>query len=199
LNSGKAIWITGLSGSGKTTLAKALADELNGCIRPVLLDGDQIRELYGNDLGFDEASRKIQIGRIQRLAKWLSDQGHVVIIAALYSHPELLAWNRKNLPGYFEVYLNLPLSEVRKRDSKGLYTAALGGQMVNVVGVDIPWLAPERSDFVFDVKSIQEPRAMARKLINAIGGFGAFQPAKDTFATIGRIDERAISGSSAVP
>jgi cytidine diphosphoramidate kinase len=186
LNDGKVIWITGLSGAGKTTLAKALVDELSERTHPVLVDGDQIRELFASDLGFDEASRRVQIGRIQRLAKWLSDQGHMVVVAALYSHPDLLAWNRQNLRGYFEVYLDLPLSEVRKRDSKGLYTAALGGDLINVVGVDIRWLAPERPDFVFDTNSIAEPRSMARKLISVLSDPPICYPAAEVRARVGR-------------
>ena len=45
------MWLIGLSGSGKTTLGKALAKKLKDqhkCL--VLLDGDEVREHYGNDL-----------------------------------------------------------------------------------------------------------------------------------------------------
>ena len=198
MNSGRTIWITGLSGAGKTTLALAIADALKAVAHPVVIDGDQIRELYGNDLGFDEKSRRIQIGRMQRLAKWLSDQGHFVIVAALYSHPELMSWNRENLAGYFEVYLDMPIAVVRERDSKGLYMAALGGQMVNVVGVDIKWNAPLEPDLVFRPADIDRPRNMAHCVIAALGNINFFSNPANATEREGLIDERDPSRPAAV-
>ena len=85
------IWITGLSGAGKTTLIQAVAGQVKRNLPElVLLDGDAIRQLFGNDLDYREDSRVIQIKRIQRMAKFLSDQGVVVMVAALYAHPDLL-------------------------------------------------------------------------------------------------------------
>ena len=41
------IWITGLSGAGKTTLAKEIIKQLaNENKEPILLDGDQLREIF---------------------------------------------------------------------------------------------------------------------------------------------------------
>ena len=49
------IWVIGLAGSGKTTVAKMLRDAFSGLEKPVvLLDGDNVREVFGNDLGFTE-------------------------------------------------------------------------------------------------------------------------------------------------
>ena len=53
------VWIIGLSGSGKTTLANEVTTILRSKNKKVvLIDGDQIRELYGNDLGHDLKDRK---------------------------------------------------------------------------------------------------------------------------------------------
>ena len=47
------IWIIGLFGSGKTTLAKEVVDLVSRDGKAVvLLDGDSLREVFGNDLGF---------------------------------------------------------------------------------------------------------------------------------------------------
>ena len=44
---GKVIWITGLSGAGKTTLAEHLNVRLQkNNLRPVLLDGDVLRNIF---------------------------------------------------------------------------------------------------------------------------------------------------------
>ena len=55
----RVVWITGLPGSGKTTLAKLLRNELKNigelC---VLIDGDEIRSILGNELGYDRRTRE---------------------------------------------------------------------------------------------------------------------------------------------
>jgi len=159
------IWITGLSGSGKTTLCTALRDLLKPQMPGlVVLDGDAVRAVFGHDLAYDEASRARQIGRIQALAKMLSNQGLVVLVAALYSHPDLLAWNRANLAPYFEVYLDAPLALVRARDSKGLY----GGGTRDVVGLDIPWHPPANPDLIVDAATEEAPTALARRVAAAV-------------------------------
>ena len=53
------IWLTGISGSGKTTLAKGLLKSLyNRKKKFIVVDGDEIRELFGNDLGYHINDRK---------------------------------------------------------------------------------------------------------------------------------------------
>ena len=161
------IWVTGLSGSGKTTLCTALA----ALLRPrmpglAVLDGDVIRAVFGHDLDHTEPSRVRQIKRLQGLAAALSGQGLIVIVGALYAHPELLAWNREHLSPYFEVYLKAPLDLVRARDQKGLYD----GRTRSVVGVDIPWHEPERPDLVIDAAKAEPPPALARRVLAAIPG-----------------------------
>jgi adenylyl-sulfate kinase len=163
------IWITGLSGAGKTTLSTALVDLLKPRMPElVLIDGDAVRAMFGETLDYSEASRTIQIKRLQALAQYLSRQGLVVIVAALYAHPDLLAWNRRNFPAYFEVYIEAPLDLVRARDPKGLYKKAARGEMADVVGIDIPWHAPERPDMVIDARSREAPETIARRLARAV-------------------------------
>ena len=58
------IWLTGLSGSGKSTVNKILQQLLiKKSIDTIMIDGDVLRELYGNDLKFNENDRKKQIKR----------------------------------------------------------------------------------------------------------------------------------------
>ena len=163
------IWLTGLSGSGKSSLAAAL----HALLKPerpslVRLDGDEIRAVFGGDLGYTEPERVQQIQRIQRLAKMLADQKLDVLVAALYAHPDLLAWNRANLPGYFEVYLEAEVDFLIRRETKGLYARARRGEIANVVGVDIPWHAPIKADLVVESAKAPAPDVLARRVREAL-------------------------------
>lgn len=153
------IWLCGLSGSGKSTIGNALFEILKPLIpNLVIVDGDNIRELFGNDLGFDIDSRIRQIGRIQRIVKFLIDQDIAVIVTALFSTDELLEYNRRNFNRYFEVLVKAPIHILEMRDTKGLYKGARLGRIKNVVGIDIPWNEPTASDLVAntEVSSVDE-------------------------------------------
>ena len=163
------IWVTGLSGAGKTTLCQALCQLLKPRLpQLVLLDGDAMRSVFNHEIGYREVDRLAHVRRIQRLAKLLSDQGQVVLTAVLYSHPDLLSWNREHLQPYVEIYLRAPLEALRQRDTKDLYAKALAGERVHVVGVDIPWHAPQQADLVIDMNHLESPEQLARTVIAAI-------------------------------
>lgn len=162
------VWLTGLSGAGKSTVAEAIVRVAKPNVSGlVLIDGDVIRDLFGAGLGFDEDARKQQIGRIQRLALFLARQDIPVIVAALYSHPDLMQWNRDHLPGYFEVYVDTPLATVMARDTKRLYSKAQVGEVSHVVGIDIPWHIPRNPDMIVHTDD-NTPEAIARKIIEAV-------------------------------
>jgi len=162
------IWITGLSGAGKTTLCDAIIARIKPALPTLVrLDGDVIRAVFGGGLGYSEPERVIQIERIQALAHELDKQGFDVLVAALYAHPDLLAMNRAKFSSYYEVYLDTGLDVVTKRDSKGLYARAVRGEEANVVGVDIPWHAPDTPDIVLDGAGLS-PEALANQVIQAV-------------------------------
>ena len=167
------VWITGLSGAGKTTLSVALQNRLrHEAAGVVCIDGDAIRAVMGSSLGFLESDRRVQIGRLQALAKYLSDQGLLVIVAALYSHPELLEWNRRHFARYVEIYLRASLDALRRRDGKGLYAGT-----PNVVGVDIPWHAPASADLVIDTDRLRPVDEMVDQVVAAIATVSPMDPA----------------------
>jgi adenylylsulfate kinase len=163
------IWMTGLSGAGKTTLCEALTQRLKAAL-PALtnLDGDVVRQVFGGELGYAETDRVTQIKRIQSLAEMLDRQGMVVLVAALYAHPDLLAWNRATFDDYFEIYLNAPIGLVQQRDPKGLYAKAAAGTMSQVVGLDIPWHAPVNPDLTIDMTVGRSVDETADMIIDAV-------------------------------
>lgn len=145
------IWIIGLSGTGKTTLASQVVERirrLNGKV--VLLDGDLIRTLFGNDVDHTIEGRRRNAERLSVLSKFLADQGIHVVAAVLSIFPEWRRWNRESIPDYSEVYIKASMQTLLKRDIKNLYARAAKGEIINVVGVDIPFPEPENPELVIE-------------------------------------------------
>tara|TARA_X000000950_G_scaffold108424_2_gene136746 strand:+ start:14617 stop:15138 length:522 start_codon:yes stop_codon:yes gene_type:complete len=144
------IWLTGISGSGKTTLANCIIKKLRiKYPQSILVDGDEIRELFGNDLGYSLKDRLVQIERIQKVVKFLEKQGFIVVTSALYSSDSITALNRKIFRNYFEVYLKASIELVSSQDIKKIYHNAKLGKEKNVVGLDIKWNEPKFPDLTF--------------------------------------------------
>ena len=163
------IWITGISGAGKTTICQSLWNTLKPKLPELaILDGDVVRNVFGNDLGYTENERVRQIKRIQSIARMMDDQGFVVLVAALYASDELLSWNRNNFKDYYEIYLDAPLWLVQERDPKGLYSKASNGDMDNIVGIDIEWHTPEAPDMTVDATENDSPELISENIINNI-------------------------------
>ncbi len=163
------IWITGLAGAGKTTLCNAILSKRSSFETNLIrLDGDEVRQVFGQDVGYQVGDRQKQFGRIQRLAKMLDEQGQVVLVGVLYSNPQLLAWNRANIKNYFEVYLKTEMKTLIARDQKQLYSKAAKGEVKDVVGVDIPWIPPIEPDFVVDSELGRSPEHWATEIVNQL-------------------------------
>ena len=95
------------------------------------------------------------------------------MVAAVYCNAELLAWNRKNLSGYFEVFLNASIQTVKLRDSKGLYRDAAAGKIRDVVGIDIPFHPPISADFLIDTDDMETALDIALRLVKSVPLFSS--------------------------
>lgn len=151
----RVIWITGLSGAGKSTLARETARRLRAAGEAVvILDGDELREVFGAvAVNADNHGREGRLAlamQYAHLCRVLAKQGLTVVIATISLFREVHAWNRSNLPGYFEVYLKVPLEELRRRDPKGIYRRFDAGELTHVAGLDLPIDEPEAPDWVVE-------------------------------------------------
>jgi glutamine kinase len=174
---GRVYWITGLSGAGKTTVGKELWRRLRAVGRAaVLLDGDIVREVIAEDLGHTTASRRKSAMRNARLCRLLCGQGIDVICPTISLFHEVHRWNRANIPGYCEIYLRVPMEELRRRDPKGIYAAAHRGELRDVVGLDLPAELPESPDLVLDNFGALDGAAAADRILAEFGGFQAAGP-----------------------
>jgi cytidine diphosphoramidate kinase len=133
----KCYWITGLSATGKTTLSSLLVDHLRRLGKTVIhLDGDELRQVLADD-AYTREDRVALAMRYARLCKLLSEQDVDVVIAVIGLFKELHKWNRVNIENYIEIFIDTPLSELKRRDPKNLYRDVELGIIKNVAGIDL--------------------------------------------------------------
>jgi adenylyl-sulfate kinase len=153
---GFTIWMTGLPGSGKSTLANLLKskyeNEFNRFVE--VLDGDEVRKGLSKDLGLSKEDREEHARRVSYLAKVLSRNG-VISIVALISPYRTSRESAKQVIGadrFVEVYVQASLAECEKRDPKGLYAKARRGEIANMTGLQDPYEVPENPDIVLNTE-----------------------------------------------
>lgn len=166
----RVLWITGLSGAGKSSLAKSISTRLRAAGKTVLLlDGDELREVFGataiNGVSYERQERLALAMQYAHLCRVIAIQGFTVVIATISLFREVHAWNRENLPGYFEVYLKVPLEELRRRDPKGIYRRFDAGELRHVAGLDLPIDEPETADWVAEFAPGKDVAGLTEELL----------------------------------
>jgi cytidine diphosphoramidate kinase len=169
-HTGTVYWITGLAGSGKSTIAQLLAHHLRELKRSIVfLDGDELREVYGETTDYSLTGRREIAMRNGRLCRLLSNQGHDVVCSTISLFHECHSWNRENIVHYREVFLKVSMEVLIERDQKGLYSRALKGEMKNVFGVDLEAEYPVRPDVIIKNNGSQTPQKAAMKCFLEFG------------------------------
>lgn len=188
---GLVIWITGLSAAGKTTIANALLPCLPE--KQVLLDGDDLRNAL-QSLGskFDVDGRRQLAYAYAGLAKMLADQGAVVVVATIALFHEIHDWNRENMPGYFEIFLDVPEAIRRARDPKGLYAKAAAGRLKDVAGIDIVPEFPEKPDMHIKYDETRGVKDIVRQICLEVKPL--LQVRQPLFLRDGLMTQRSVEG-----
>lgn len=150
LKTGPVYWITGLAGSGKSSIARIFFEKLKSeNVKVIYLDGDKIREIFATD-SISVESRKKQAKRYRELCKLFSDQGLTVVAAFVALFHKTHQWNRFHIEKYFEIFINVPLKILYKRDKKKLYSGIKREKLSGVVGVDQKAEYPENPDLTIN-------------------------------------------------
>lgn len=160
-------WITGLSGSGKSTLSTLLTDYYrNKGLMIVKLDGDELRSIFGPNISHDRNSRLELAARYSRLCRMLSRQGVNVAISTISLFHEIHEWNREHIPGYIEIFLDVPIDELKRRDPKKIYERAESGELSNVAGIDLKVEYPLNPDITLKFSPNKNPDTNLTTIIN---------------------------------
>lgn len=161
------IALTGLAGSGKSTIGKALYNTLKQDYANIIyLDGDEFRDMLGA-YDYDKQSRINLAIKRSKFAKFLNDQGMIVIVTTISMFNEVYTFNRQNFKNYFEVYIECDIQELIRRDQKGLYTKALNKKIQNVVGIDIKFDTPP-SDLIINNSSQDKIKEKVQMIISQL-------------------------------
>ena len=167
---GRVLWVTGLSGAGKTTLARELCLCLQRLdIKTLFLDGDDLRKVFfshQNDIKDYDFHERLSLSfKYSKLCKLLADQGFTIVIATISMFKEVYELNRKQLPNYFEIYLKVPYVELRRRNSKNIYSDFEQGLIKNVMGLDLAISEPTKAHLVVDFERDVKPSDMAKQIV----------------------------------
>ncbi len=137
-----------------------------------MLDGDELREVFGavaaNAQNHGREGRLALAMQYAHLCRVIAEQGLTVVIATISLFREVHAWNRANLPGYFEVYLKVPVEELRRRDPKGIYRRFDAGELSHVAGLDLPIDEPEAANWTVEFDPERTVTALAEELLQIL-------------------------------
>jgi sulfate adenylyltransferase len=164
---GVVVLFTGLSGSGKSTLARGLAAYIraNSERTVSLLDGDEVRRMLSSGLGFDHASRDLNVRRIGFVAAEVARHGGIAICAPIAPYAESRTAVRamaREVGGFVLVHVSTPLAEAERRDVKGLYARARAGLIEHFTGINDPYDEPTDADVTIDTSVLSVDDAVGQ-------------------------------------
>jgi adenylylsulfate kinase-like enzyme len=163
---GGVIWITGLSGAGKSSVAYQVERHFSDYgVRAVLLDGDDLLWALGVTDAFDLNSRRERAFVYARLSRLLASQGHLVICSTIALFHAVHEWNRAHVNNYLEVFLDVPVDELRRRNPKGLYGPA--GDEQNLMGTGLTAEFPTSPDLIIRNFGNTTEESAAKQIISA--------------------------------
>jgi adenylylsulfate kinase len=166
---GAVIWITGLSGAGKTTIGRLVHDALmQRNAQTIFLDGDELRTVFEGGHKFDRDSRLSLALSYGRLCLMLARQGFTVVCATISMRREVYSWNRANLPGYTEIYLDVADEIRHRRDPKRYYAQTKRGKLNEFAGHDQGVDLPENPHIRLQPGAHEPPQETAHRLITAL-------------------------------
>ena len=145
------IWLIGPSASGKSTIAKELYNKIQSKVsKVIILDGDNIRDLFDNRYGYDATSRSKVTKRYIKLVKWLESFQISSIVSVISPFEKDRLECKESLIGYKQIYLKCSMENRLLRDKKNLYKPALEGLKKDVIDVDIPFDQSNINDLVIE-------------------------------------------------
>ena len=168
------VWLNGPVGAGKSTLARAVRALVHPVAAVALLDEDEVAKALDDAMASATADAEPRASRLSGMARVLSQQGLVVVVAASDSPASVLIWNRANLPGYREVYLRASYETIkhrarRHRSIDAMATSAHAVSRPAIVSVNVA--RPPDPDLTLDMDNPEPPELLAFRVAVLIPEF----------------------------
>jgi sulfate adenylyltransferase len=116
-------------------------------------------------LGFDRASRELNVERIGYVASLVAHHGGIALAAPIAPFASGRARVRELAEAagaaFVLVHVSTPLEVCEARDRKGLYAKARRGEIPDFTGISSPYEAPDDADLVVDTSVTDVPDAVA--------------------------------------
>tara|TARA_B100000315_G_scaffold257280_1_gene305609 strand:+ start:287 stop:781 length:495 start_codon:yes stop_codon:yes gene_type:complete len=149
----------GPTSSGKSTIAEHFIEALKKNNIPVLhYDGDEVRDLFGKDFGFEENNRGRVVETLAHLARKANDAGIDVVVSALTAHQSARKYINDNIPNLLIGHVECSIEICAERDPKGLYAKAKNGEIDTLIGYNSKYIAPTDPDIKLNTEcsSVEE-------------------------------------------
>lgn len=170
---GHVIWFFGLSGAGKSTLATRLGRELHESgIFTGSLDGDDLRKGLNQGLGFSDADRSENLRRAAEVARLMVGNGLVTVCAFITPRRAQRALVRSIIGAedVTQVFVSASVTTCARRDPKGLYARAQGGQIAQFTGIGSEFEPPAADEPVLTIDTEAfPPETCVRQLLEHFG------------------------------
>ena len=147
------LWLLGPTSSGKTTIATELSENLRMKKIPIIhYDGDEVRDFFGNCLGFSDDERLRVVNTLVYLANKSIDAGLNVVVSALTANKNARKLVRDSFKNLRVGYIKCGIEECIRRDPKGLYSKAQKGEIDTLIGYNEDYCVPRSVDIVLDTE-----------------------------------------------
>ena len=168
------IWITGVSASGKSTLGEGLTRDLKsiGGNDVKFLDGEAIREEFGDTYGYGTSDRNAILDKTIQMARKYNENGTIVIVSTISHKRAIRQKARDTITNFMEVFLDCPLDVCIERDYKGHYQKALNGEYENFIGITESYEISESPELAINTKSLTIEESHELLLKNVISFLG---------------------------
>jgi adenylylsulfate kinase-like enzyme len=167
---GTVLWLLGPTSAGKTTLATRIVADLRGRGIPAIhFDGDEVRDFFGDGLGFGPGSRLRVVSVLVHLANKAADAGLNVVVSALTAGENARDHVRAHVRNLTIGYVACSIATCARRDPKGLYRRAMNGEINTLIGFNGEYRQPEDPDLILDTETHSVAELSARVITRYLG------------------------------